>query len=46
MVVFRLLIIPVFLLQGSSNCPSSFLKCFAIPEALPSRRQEATDKEI
>lgn len=44
MAVFRLLIILVFFLQGSSNCSSSFLKCFAVPEVLLSRRQEVTDK--
>lgn len=40
-VVFKPLIILVFLLQGSSKCSSSFLKCIAIREALPTRKQEA-----
>lgn len=42
-VVFEPLIILVFLLPSSSNCSSSFLKCIAICEVLPTRKQEAQD---
>lgn len=43
MVVFKALVILVFLLQGSSNCSSSFLKCIAIREVLPTRKQGVQD---
>lgn len=45
MVVFKPLIILVFLLQSSSKYSSPFLKCFAICEVLPIRKEAAQDRK-